>query len=738
MGMTKPTGGYAEQMLDPGGWPEVDENMLHDRAQQYLQVLRQVTDVLETCQRQRAEVFDGGAWSGSAASAANGELGTNIDELVTLQNGVVTVITWQKYVAMSIEQAKSDVSDNVEAANNQINALEKDSVLKADERTAAINAVVEATHGANVSVVEGTAEQILRSKAWKPPGNALQDLLDQKIPPPVEIPDTPAATPTPEDQENPQPSPAQPGPVSPAPVSPMIPSVPSSPGASTPGAGSPPTTGTPSIPGQTPGPSVPGAGGTTPAMPVSSPGGSTAPIAPTTPTAPLGPAAPAVPLSPAASAQPQGASGTGKGVTPASVTSHSVNARSEESSASVAPAGGAGMPAAPMGAGAAGGGGGSGRGARAPVGAQSSSGQPSVRPAAAKTAPARPAPTAARAKSATSAASAHRQESVDVVAVPPPPIPVSAARAERDAIADAATADAARRQNDPLRLARRIAAALNAPDSGGLGDFGFFWVTAVTADGTIVVANSYGLAYIPDGVQLPEEVYMASADDTIPAAERARWATYPVMAVQGWADHHDMKLRAVIATEEQLAKSDAGAAKIVLEPDDIPESGGMVGRSRLEVVDPAAADRLAGTADVRLVDLLPPAPATAEPPADQRPTSEAVDPETQARLEAALAEGTRDLQELLAELPDESPPAPDERATLWFDVMKPMMSKASGRTAAHLRAFRAYAAACQEVFLKEAHTAADLVAQRYAVADWLYWKHLTALMDAAMADAPAK
>ena len=66
------------------------------------------------------------------------------------------------------------------------------------------------------------------------------------------------------------------------------------------------------------------------------------------------------------------------------------------------------------------------------------------------------------------------------------------------------------------------------------------------------------------------------------------------MAVQGWAAHHNTKLRAVIGTEKQLANSDAGAAKIVLKPDDIPDSGEMIGRSRLEVVDPAAAERLAG------------------------------------------------------------------------------------------------------------------------------------------------
>ena len=116
--------------------------------------------------------------------------------------------------------------------------------------------------------------------------------------------------------------------------------------------------------------------------------------------------------------------------------------------------------------------------------------------------------------------------------------------------------------NATLIQARRIAAALNM---GGVSDFGFYWVTGLTADGSIVVANSFGLGYIPDGVNLPPQVSMATADETILPQERAKWATYPVLAIQGWAQAHNQKLRAVIATEEQFASFDPGVAKVVLQ-----------------------------------------------------------------------------------------------------------------------------------------------------------------------------
>lgn len=740
MGLAKPTGGYAEQMLDPGGWPDVDEQVFYDRAQQYTQVLRQVTDVMEATRYQRAEIFDAGIWSGSAAAAANGELGTLLDQMVTLQNGLATVITWHKYVAQTVVQAKSDVTDNVVEAHRTIDALETDTSLDDAERTNQINVVVNTTHGANVSIVDGTAAQILVSKAWKPPGNALQDLLDQKTPPPVVMPDGPVAPPSP----GPGPRPAPPVPV-------------------TPGGGglTPPVT--PGGGGLTP-PVTPGGGGLTPPLnpvdggglqpnPGPSPLGPKPPtpvgpspaVPPSGPPAPLAPAAPAVPLSPAAGpAQPGGgptgpkvapASASGLGVMPASVTPG-------EGSATGAPAAGGGVPAGAMGAGGSGGssGGSGGPGARSGASAAEKPGD--------KSASARPASsTRSTSKSKPRAQPMHpdRADVAEVALSTAAVIPVSAARLERDARADAAKADAARRAGpDALQLARRIGAALNAADMGGGTDLGFFWVTGVTAEGAIVVANSYGLAYIPEGVELPEKVYMASADEAIPAAERARWATYPVMAVRGWADHHEMELRAIIGTEAQLANSDAGVATIVLQPDDIPDTGDMIGRPRLAVVDPEAAQQLAATPDTRLADLLPPAPEGAEPAPEPEPEprpepAAVVDPEAAAVLVAPGA-GLM-MAELLAQMPLPAADAPaanapsDDRFMLWFEVMKPLASDASGRQGAHLQAFQAYAAHAEEVLLREAHTTIDPTDQRNAVADWMYWKHLAGLLSSAVAEA---
>ena len=272
----------------------------------------------------------------------------------------------------------------------------------------------------------------------------------------------------------------------------------------------------------------------------------------------------------------------------------------------------------------------------------------------------------------------------------PAPVPVSAARLERDAVASASAAGAARRSKnggkDPLTYARRVAAALNV----GVADFGFFWVTGVCADGTIIVANSYGLGYIPDGVNLPPQIRLATADESIPLSERAKWATYPVLALQGWAQAHSQKLRAVIATEAQFTNFDPGTAKVVLQPDDIPTTGTMEGRSRLEVIAPEAASRLASISDAGLTELLPPAPADLDAP-------------------------------------------DDNTIMLWFDVAKPLMSTMSDRGIAHLESFIVYADHAQELALYRAHTAADAATQRQAIADWVYWQHLSVMISDAIA-----
>lgn len=695
MGLARPVGRYAEQMLEAAGWPDVDEDILFDRAGEHARDLRDVTEVLATCKFQHADVFDGGIWSGAAARAASRELEANIHQLTALQTGLATAISWQRYVATLVAESKWHITENIQDAEAQIRLLENDLTLDATERTTAIEALISVARDANTNLVATAADDILASKRWRLSESALQDLLGQKAPPiltSARFEHQYSSTPPKQSALTPQ--------LSYLGTDPQLSLEPSE-NSETPKAReiSQPTAPNPhsQVAAVRPPPT---AGSSCRAQP-----------------------GPDAPLPAAVPAQFSGA-GVRGGARPApmAASASALNARLDEDSArppinavpnrSKSPI----TPDAPSGAAS------GGHVVPGPLIASKASNRKPVTRLTATDAHAPRTRVGARTDSAESATSG------DAAAVAL--IPVTPARAERDAIANAS----ARRSTsvvDPLQVARRIAAALNAPDMNGCGALGFYWITGVTTDGAIVVSNSYGLAYIPEQLCLPKSVIMASADQALSAAERRSWATYPVVAVQRWAAHYQTELRAVIGTHEHLANSDCGAAKIALEAEDIPASGRMPGRSRLEVVDPKAAALLASTTDSRLTNLLPAEPLDV-PSAKQRVPA-ATGPDSADRLLKDIESGTFDFRQLLALTPPSGGigwPA-DERPSLWFEVMKPMVSSDPCRQDAHLRAFHRYALDSQEVAVKQAHTTREAVTKRAAVADWLYWMRVAELLDAA-------
>lgn len=755
-------------MTDGGGWPATDEDLFMSRAGDLTQTLRELTSGLEHWSHEGADLSAGTLWSGSGANAGNTAIQKSAAAMTEQQTSLVTVVTWMIRVSALIRGTKLAIASRVSTAEAAIAAL-KATNLRGEVRQDRIEELVAEARDANIADVSSAAAFASFSN-WMPSGNQLSRMLDNLLKPEATAPsvaegeatsgaitDTPPPAKGPErngdietvrsrdDQpvaadpraaENPAAplnEPLQPSPHTDSPPAAdtgaadsrtavvnesQQPSSPAPPLAANPRATESPSGGlvnTPAPPtklpsGGAPSPPPPGPSLGHPATPISTGGsnvgsggglgspsiggsqglsGGTGGGGPQAPAAtagpgqgsgqapvstpqqnfqkgftdatkaananpmplnqtPLGPAAPAAqPVAPVYQ-QPDTTSPTAPA---AAATNHSTPVTSAPTpSAPPAPAAPTGAPPMPL-------------------------GNPST--------PAPVSPGAGPVGPAVAPASTNQGAAGGAAA----PVPISAARAERDAIATAATAGAVRRRGpNPRQLSRHIAAALNVD----ITDPSLFWITAVTSDGQILTANNYGLAYIPEHVHLPEQVRMVTADESIPAQTRGTWATYPLLAVQEWARHHDATLQAVAGTEENLKGFDLGAARDILTAEDMPDNGKMQGRNRLEVIAPEVATKLAGISASGLTELLPPAPA------------------------------------------DNTPPA-DNRINLLLEVCKPLLSANPDRAGAHLKAMVAYADHLQDVALFRAHTAQDAELQRSAIAEWIYWQHISVLSTDALA-----
>ena len=86
MGMGKPDVEFVEEMTEPSGWPDIDEDVLKQRAADLTGVRARLVGTLAAWRRQRDAIGDGGIWSGSAASAAGTSLDTQISKMAALES----------------------------------------------------------------------------------------------------------------------------------------------------------------------------------------------------------------------------------------------------------------------------------------------------------------------------------------------------------------------------------------------------------------------------------------------------------------------------------------------------------------------------------------------------------------------------------------------------------------------------------------------------------------------------
>src|SRR3546814_7450089 len=141
MAFPKPTGKYADRMLEPGGWPGIDEMVLHDRSAELTAKLQALTHVLEDWLHEQTEISSGTIWSGSGANAGLSAVAHSIDAMANQQSTFVSTISWLSSVFATVLNAKISILNRVVATEAEIAALESTS-LNPEARSNQIESLV--------------------------------------------------------------------------------------------------------------------------------------------------------------------------------------------------------------------------------------------------------------------------------------------------------------------------------------------------------------------------------------------------------------------------------------------------------------------------------------------------------------------------------------------------------------------------------------------------------------------
>ena len=158
MGKAKPSGPYAGEMTGPGAWPETDEDVYTNRAEELGRIRTAVTDALVTWENHQASIFNGvHVWSGDASNAAGAKVEAYTKAMKAHQQQLDDAITWCNTAASNIVSAKDTITANVTAAQQEIQTIEDTAALTGLDPDGDVRAVVEREYGENVATIDGLA-----------------------------------------------------------------------------------------------------------------------------------------------------------------------------------------------------------------------------------------------------------------------------------------------------------------------------------------------------------------------------------------------------------------------------------------------------------------------------------------------------------------------------------------------------------------------------------------------------
>jgi len=152
-------------MTGPGAWPDTDEDVYTNRANELDGVLSKLDGALSGWQSHQASIFNGPhVWSGDASKSAGAAVDGATESLQEHQQQLRNARDWCRNAANNIIDVKDTVTTNVEAGQQEIGTIEKAAAKTNQNPDGAIRAVVERKYGENVATIKALAVGL----GWKP------------------------------------------------------------------------------------------------------------------------------------------------------------------------------------------------------------------------------------------------------------------------------------------------------------------------------------------------------------------------------------------------------------------------------------------------------------------------------------------------------------------------------------------------------------------------------------------
>ena len=160
MGIEKIAGEYIQEMTEPSGWPDIDENILFARANELLELRNAVSAAVDQWNREYSSIFESGSWRGSGAEAGGSSIQTSLRAMSQLQNHLAKGYAYYNMVAGLVAQAKTTINQNLQSAQEMIQTIRETPGLDEQSKEEIIRGYVLSQRGLNASVVVSGASQV--------------------------------------------------------------------------------------------------------------------------------------------------------------------------------------------------------------------------------------------------------------------------------------------------------------------------------------------------------------------------------------------------------------------------------------------------------------------------------------------------------------------------------------------------------------------------------------------------